>query len=151
MLIELFRTLHEQLPEHTCCLYDHAKNLLWNLSCPCLAWRRENSGKILLWPLICTVAYKEDGQRLFIMAWSGGTRGGSFKLREGKFRLDVRKKFFIIREQWFWKNLPGGDFKELKIPPVSSEDILEGLVQVRKTCTFIRGIQNIEDVKDAGT
>lgn len=28
------------------------------------------------------------------------------KLKEGKFRLDVRKKFFILRVVEFWNRLP---------------------------------------------
>ena len=42
-------------------------------------------------------AYKKDGEGLFIRECSDRMRGNSFNLKEGRFRLDIRKKFFTIR------------------------------------------------------
>ncbi|KAK4828814.1 hypothetical protein QYF61_000871 [Mycteria americana] len=42
-------------------------------------------------------ACKKNRERLFTRACSYRTRGNSFKLKEGTFRLAIRKNFFMVR------------------------------------------------------
>jgi len=51
-------------------------------------------------------SYKKEKDRLFSRVCYNRTRGDDFRLKEGRFRLDIRKKSFTVRVVNHWHRLP---------------------------------------------
>jgi len=51
-------------------------------------------------------AYRKEGDNLFSRACCDRTSSNGFKLREGRFRLHIRKNSFTMRVVKHWHELP---------------------------------------------
>ena len=63
------------------------------------------------------VACNQERSQLFERADNSRARGNGFKLKEGRFRLDVREKFFTMRVVRCWNSCP----ERLRMPRPSLE------------------------------
>jgi len=51
-------------------------------------------------------AYTQDGDKLLSRTYCNSIRGSGFKLKAGRFRLDIRKNFCTMRVVKHWNRLP---------------------------------------------
>jgi len=73
----------------------------------CSTWKKEAPGRSVLDLPVLEGAYKQE--RVQILTWSkinNRTEGKGFKLKEGTFTSDVKRKFFIWRAVMHWNRLP---------------------------------------------
>ena len=50
--------------------------------------------------------YRKEGDRLFSRVCGDRSRGNGFKLKEGRFKLDIKKKSLTVGEMRNWNKLP---------------------------------------------
>jgi len=75
------------------------------LPCKCFRSKLLNEGYDGF--LVPEGALQESWERNFVMVGSNRTRGNSFKLEQGRFKLNIRKKLFTVRVVGHWDRLPG--------------------------------------------
>jgi len=68
--------------------------------------KRRRQGDLIVAFQYLKGAYRKDGDNLFSKACCDRRRSNGFKLKEGRFRLDERKKFFITRVVEHWNGFP---------------------------------------------
>ena len=68
--------------------------------------KRRLQGDLIVAFLYLKGAYKQEGERLFMRMGRDRTRGNGLKLRQKRFRLDIRRKFFTQRVVTYWHRLP---------------------------------------------
>jgi len=76
-------------------------------------------------------ACKKDGDKLSSRACCTRTRSKGFKLKEGRFRLNTRKKFLTMRVVRHWHRLPRvvGDAPSLETLKLRLDGALSNLIR----------------------
>lgn len=64
-----------------------------------------NLKKVWLLGDLIVGGHQEDGARLFTVLHHGRTRNNGQKLKQDKFRLDIKKTFFTVRAAKHWNRL----------------------------------------------
>jgi len=79
---------------------------LWRSSLHWLHVLTDSIGPAPASMLLLKGTYKRAAEALSTRAWSDRTRDNGFKLKEGWFRWDIRKKFFSVRMVRPWARFP---------------------------------------------
>ncbi|KAK4832815.1 hypothetical protein QYF61_025683 [Mycteria americana] len=98
--------IQRSLPNQTILSFYDCKAMLAAMNAYSSLEKTRLQGDLIVAFLYIKGACKKDGERLFTKACSGTTRGNGFKLKEGRFRLDIQKAFFTMRVLRHWNRLP---------------------------------------------
>ncbi|PKU48009.1 hypothetical protein llap_1718 [Limosa lapponica baueri] len=88
-------------------------------------------------------AYRKDGEGLFVRECSDRMRGNGFKVKEGRFRLDFKKKVFTVRVVRHWNRLPSEavDAPLLEVFKARLNGALSNLVQWEVSLPIAGGLE----------
>jgi len=88
-------------------------------------------------------AYKKAGEGLLSRACSNTTRGNGFQLREGRSRLDIRKKIFTMSVVRHWHRLPreAVTAPSLETLMVRLDGALSNLMQLKMSLLTAGGLE----------
>jgi len=81
------------------------------------------------------------GDRLIGRAGCNRARGNGFKVKEGRFRLNIRKDFFTMRVVKPWHRLPREvvDAPSLETFKVRLDGALSNLIQLKMSLLMVGG------------
>jgi len=90
-------------------------------------------------------AYRKDGENLISKVCCDRTRNNGFKLREGRFRLDIRRKFFTVRVVKHWHRLPREVVvaPSLEISKAGFDGALSNLIQLKMSVLTAGGLDQM--------
>jgi len=85
------------------------------------------------------------GDRLFSRACRNRTRGNGFKLKEGRFRLDIRKTFFRVKAVKHWHRLPGeaGGAPSLETFKAGLDGVLSSVMRLKMSLLVAGGFDQM--------
>jgi len=88
-------------------------------------------------------ACRKDREGFFTRVCSDRTRGNGCKLKEDRFRLDIRKKFFTMRVVKHWNGLPREvvDAPSLEVFKARLDGALSSLVYWRMSLLMAGGLE----------
>jgi len=95
--------------------------------------KRRLQGDLIAAFLYLKGVYRKDGENILSRACCYRTRSNGFKLRESRFRLDIRKKFFMIQVVKHWMRLPREVVEAPSLEPfkVGLDGTLNNLIQLK--------------------
>jgi len=87
-------------------------------------------------------ACRKDGENIFSRACCDRTRSSGFKLREDRFRVDIRKRFFTMRVVKPWHRLPREvvDAPSLETFKARLDEALSNLIQLKMSLLTAWGL-----------